>query len=138
MRRVIFDTGPLVAWLCPRDKHHTWVRQAFSGIYSSGLICEAVLTEVCHLVAREGIPRGKVVDFMLDGGLQVVSLSSELSAIGNLLNRYADTPMDFADACVTRVAEIHAGSRVCTTDTDFLVYRTNRSEAIPLIAPFSD
>jgi predicted nucleic acid-binding protein len=114
------------------------VRQAFSGIYSSGLICEAVLTEVCHLVAREGIPRGKVVDFVLDGGLQVVSLSSELSAIGNLLNRYADTPMDFADACVTRVAEIHAGSQVCTTDTDFLVYRTNRIEAIPLIAPFSD
>jgi predicted nucleic acid-binding protein len=138
MKRVIFDTGLLVAWLCPRDKHHSWVRQAFGDIYSSGLICEAVLTEVCHLVAREGIPRGKVIDLVLDGGLQVVSLSSEFSAIRNLLNCYADTPMDFADACVTRLAEIHNGSPVCTTDTDFLVYRKNRIEAIPVIAPFSE
>jgi predicted nucleic acid-binding protein len=54
------------------------------------------------------------------------------------MDRYADTPMDFADACVTRMAEIHGSFKVCTTDSDFLVYRINRSEPISLLAPFSE
>jgi hypothetical protein len=44
--------------------------------------------------------------------------------------------MDFADACVTRLAEMFENSSVCTVDTDFLVYRRNRRHVIPLVAPF--
>lgn len=92
MRSVIFDTGPLVAWLCPRDSHHPWVSQAFAGIHSPGIVCEAVLAEVCHLVGKEGIPRGKVMDFVIDGGLRVVSVSGEAPLVRDLLNRYAGYP----------------------------------------------
>jgi len=24
MKPIIFDTGPVVAWFCPRDEHHAW------------------------------------------------------------------------------------------------------------------
>jgi predicted nucleic acid-binding protein len=137
MKRVIFDTGPLVAWFCPRDQHHAWALLAFAGIHSGGIVCEAVLTEVCHLTAKERIARSRVMDFVIAGDIHIVSLGAELQTIRDYLNRYADTPMDFADACVTRLAELYEESTVCTTDTDFLVYRKNRSQVIPVLAPFT-
>ena len=136
MKPVIFDTGPLVAWFCPRDKHHTWARQTFSEIPPGGLVCEAVLAEVCHLVAKDGIARGKVLEFVEQGGLVPAFLGGEFHVLRELLNRYADTPMDFADACVVRLAEIHAESPVCTTDSDFNFFRKNGREPISLLAPF--
>ncbi len=136
MKPVIFDTGPLVAWFCPRDKHHDWARRTFSQIPAGGLICEAVLAEVCHLVAKDGIARGKVLEFVERGGLKPVFLGGEFRVLRELLDRYADTPMDFADACVVRLAEIHADSTICTLDSDFQFFRKNGSEPISLLAPF--
>ena len=108
MNPVIFDTGPLVAWFCPRDEHHTWARQAFAQIPAGGFICEAVLAEVCHLVAKEGVARGKVIEFVERARLTVVSLGGELPVVRALLECYADAPMDFADACVVRLSELMA------------------------------
>lgn len=138
MKSVIFDTGPIVAWLCPRDQHHEWSRRAFSSIRAPGIICEAVITEACHLVAREGIAACKVAEFVIDGGFQVISLAADIPRIRKLLETYADTPMDFADACITRMAELHHGATVCTTDSDFVIYRKHQTEPISLLAPFSD
>ena len=43
--------------------------------------------------------------------------------------------MDFADACVVRLVEM-LGLPVVTLDvTDFLVYRIDRNQAIPLVRP---
>lgn len=137
MKRVILDTGPLVAWLCPRDEHHVWVQRIFKEIAPGSLICEAVLTEACHLAAKEGVPRAQVVAFIRQIQLHPVSLANELASIGALLDRYADTPMDFADACVVRLAELHAGAAVCTTDHHFSFFRQHGSEPISLLAPFS-
>lgn len=137
MNPVIFDTGPLVAWFCPRDQHHVWARNCFKQLPAGGIICEGVLAEVCHLVAKDGIARGKVLEFVAHGGLTPVFLGGELSALRELLNRYADTPMDFADACVVRLAELHPGSVVCTTDGDFHVFRKNIREPIALLSPFT-
>jgi predicted nucleic acid-binding protein len=136
MKPVIFDTGPLVAWFCPRDKHHGWARKSFTQIPAGGFICEAVLAEVCHLVAKDGVARGKVLEFVEQGGPTPVFLGGEFPVLRELLNRYADTPMDFADACIVRLAEIHADSVVCTTEGDFRFFRKNGREPISLLAPF--
>ena len=132
----IMDTGPMVAWFCPQDKHHVWARRAFSQLPTGGIICEAVLAEVCHLVAKDGIAGGKVIEFVERGRLAPVSLAGELPLIRQLLDQYADVPMDFADGCVVRLAEIHDGATVCTTDQDFKFYRQHGHELITLLAPF--
>ena len=137
MKPVIFDTGPLVAWFCPRDEYHSWARTTFKQIPDGSLICEAVLAEVCHLVAKDGVARGKVLEFVDRGGLVSVPLNSELPVLRELLDRYADAPMDFADACVVRLAEIHTGAAVCTTDRHFQFFRKNTDQPIPLLAPFA-
>jgi len=87
MRRVILDTGPLVAWLCPRDEHHAWVQSAFREIMPGSLTCEAVLTETCHLAAKEALPRGRVLEFIQRLRLQVAPLGSKVENLHHLLNR---------------------------------------------------
>jgi predicted nucleic acid-binding protein len=134
--RFILDTGPLVAWLCPRDEHHLWARRAFAELPVGGIVCEAILAEACHLAARDGIARSKVIEFVERGQLTPVSLAGELALIRNLLDHYADAQMDFGDACVVRLAEIHGDATVCTTDRDFQFYRRNGRDMIELIAPF--
>ena len=136
MKRVILDTGPLVAWLCPRDEHHPWVHRIFSEIAPGSFVCEAVLAEACHLAAKEAVPPGRVIEFVRHIRLNPVSLVNELTAINALLNRYADAPMDLADACVVRLAELHPEAGVCTTDSHFQFFRKNAGQMIPLIAPF--
>jgi len=54
-----------------------------------------------------------------------------------LLKQYADIPMDFADACIVRLAELNAECTVCTTDGDFRICRKNGRELIPLLSPFN-
>src|ERR1044071_8318910 len=118
MKRVIVDTGPFVAWFCPRDQHHAWAREAFTKLGPGSLTCEAVLVETCHLVAKDEVPRAKVIEFIERGRVVVMPRGAELSAIGKLLDRYSDTPMDFADAGIVRLAEIHNEMEVCTVDED--------------------
>jgi predicted nucleic acid-binding protein len=135
MNLVIVDTGPLVAWFCPKDAHHLWARRTVGQMPAGAIICEAVLTEVCHLAAKDGIARGKVIEFVERGRLVPVPLTTELPAIRELLERYADLPMDFADACLVRMTETNEHSSVLTTDSHFRIYRRNGRQIIPLRAP---
>ena len=43
--------------------------------------------------------------------------------------------MDFADACLVRMTELHERSSVLTTDCHFRIYRRNGRQIIPLRAP---
>ena len=138
MKNVIMDTGPLVAWFCTKDSCHDWAVETFDRLPSGAFVCEAVLTEACHLVARDGVSPAVVLRLVERNDLIMVSLADETAAIRLLMERYADTPMDFADACVTCLAELYEDSVVCTTDSDFRVYRKNRNQMIPLLAPFTE
>jgi len=52
------------------------------------------------------------------------------------MERYKNVPTSFADACLVRMTEIERDSLVFTTDGDFLTYRRNRRERIPMISAF--
>ena len=130
------DAGPLVAWFCPKDEHHAWAKKVFDELPTGALVCEAVLAETCHLVGKDGVAPAKVLQLVEENSLTLVSLAGEISRIRDLLTRYADVPMDFADACVVRLAELHPTASVCTVDGDFRVFRRLGREPIPLTAPF--
>jgi hypothetical protein len=49
-------------------------------------------------VAKQGVARGKVNEFVQEGGVQAVSLGADLPAIRELLTRYADTPLFVLDS----------------------------------------
>ena len=126
----ILDTGPLVAWLCPRDEHHLWARRTFAQLPSGGLVYEADLAEACHLAAKDGITRGKVIEFVERGHLNLVSLAGELPFVRKLLDQYADAPMDFADASLLWVADELGIADIATLDSAFHIYRTRRGRRL--------
>lgn len=135
-RNVIVDTGPLVAALRRRDKHHSWARAHFEAANEPFISCEAVISEAVFLLERAG--GGKEALFgLLERGIVVIrySLEKQLGETLRLMRRYSDTPMSFADACLVRMAEKSDDAVVFTTDSDFRFYRRNSRQVIPLIIP---
>ena len=137
MSQAIMDSGPLVAWFSIRDSHHEWATRIFENLPAGALVCEAVLAEGCHLVAKDGVPAATVLKLVEQNDLVLISLVGEISAIRALMERYQDAPMDFADACVVRMAELNLGATVCTVDGHFRFFRKLSGEIIAVLAPFA-
>jgi predicted nucleic acid-binding protein len=119
MSQTIMDSWPLVAWFSKRDSHHEWATRVIDDLPVGVLVCEAVLAEVCHLVAKDGVPASAVLKLVEQNDLVLTSLVGEISAIRALMEQYQDAPMDFADACVVRMAELNSEAAVCATDGHF-------------------
>jgi hypothetical protein len=123
VRRVLVDTGALVALARESDAYHTRAVHFF-GEYRAGelLTTTAVLTEAMHLLpARLGPP---LLDLVQSPPWRVLDASDGLARIGELIRKYLDRPMDFADASLVWVAEQTAVLEILTTDQDFEIYRT--------------
>ncbi len=132
----IADTGIIVASLDKKDKWHEWTLEQMRVMAVPFLTCEAVITEACFLVAHLPDGKQKVLQLVSRGILQIdFSLSNEIEAIENLMKKYADVPMDLADACLVRLCELCENSVVFTFDGDFVIYRRNGKQEIPLIIP---
>jgi uncharacterized protein len=136
VKRLLIDTGPLVALLNRRDRYHTWARRTFDAVEPPIFTCEAVLSEVCFLLG--GAPGGPdAVLGLVDAGVIKVDfrLDQEAAALSALMKKFADVPMSLADACLVRMTEIEVQSTVVTLDSDFRVYRRNRRQAVPTLMP---
>ena len=135
MPGVLLDTGPLVAYLYPRDTHHHWAVSQFALVDPPFLTCEPVLTEACFLMARSGQTPARVFRLMDTGAVRLAfNVAEELPALQALTERYADVPMSLADACLVRMAE-RTGLSICTLDSDFMIYRAHGHSALDLITP---
>lgn len=135
-RRTIVDAGPIISLLIAGDKHHAWTREMWGQLEPPLLTCEAVLSEAQFIVKRLGGNPLVVLEFVRKGAVRVAfSLEEEIDRLLALQRTYADVPMSLADACLVRMTELDANSRVMTTDSDFRFYRRNRRQVIPLLAP---
>ena len=137
MTRVIVDTGPLVAYVNRRDRWHRWVADQMAALHPPLVTCEAVLTEACFLIQRAGGRPADLVRKIAQGSLEIgIDLQEDASGIQSLMQRYADTPMSLADACLVRLSERISDCRLFTLDTDFEHYRRNGRQVIPLLHPW--
>ena len=134
--QVIVDTGPLVALLNSRDKHHAWVMQQLGNIQPPMVTCEAVLAEATYLTRAVPGARIALIEMLGEGFLNIgMAVADHHSTLLTMIRRYADLPMSLADACLVRLAELYPQSPVLTLDSDFAVYRKNGRQVIPLICP---
>jgi predicted nucleic acid-binding protein len=134
---VLIDTGPLVAFLSEGDAHHDWATKQWQLARPPMVTCDAVIAEAVFLLQRERRPTEGIFKLVERGVIQLdFSLGAEAEAIAVLVERYSKVPMSLADACLVRMSETHSDARVFTLDRDFLVYRRQRRQVIPLIAPW--
>lgn len=134
-RVTLIDTGPLVAFLSAADHHHAWAANAFDGLTGRLISCEAVVSEASFVVARDGHRRAVVLELVERMGIELQPLGSELRALRQMMEKYASVPMSFADACLVRLAELHASSVVMTCDADFHTYRRSNRRIVKTSMP---
>jgi uncharacterized protein len=136
MEKVIADAGPLVAYIKRDDENHVWATDVFHRLNNPLLTCDAVLSEAFFLLRQTHDGVDKLLE-LLERGIVIpdFNLLVEISAVGRLLRHDRNVPMSLADACLVRMAELHRDVVVFTLDSDFHIYRKNRLQTIPLIAP---
>lgn len=136
---VITDAGIFVALIDKKDRWHEWADQAAEKLLPPFVTCEAAITEASYLLRNVSNGQQQLLSLIEKGLVQIdFSLSVEIVAIRQLMRKYADVPMDFADACLVKMSETTQNSIVFTLDSDFWVYRKNGKEPISLIIPSSN
>jgi predicted nucleic acid-binding protein len=132
----IVDTGPLVAFFDRAERHHRWVAACIKELEAPLLVCEPVLTEAMYLLGRYPRAQDALLGLLKNDALDLAfRIEEHVAALGELLQKYGDTPMSLADACIIRMAEIHDRHAVLTLDSDFLVYRKHGRVPLTLIYP---
>ncbi len=133
---VLLDAGPLVAYLDVRQQNHEWAARQFAALTEPPLICEAVISEACFLLAGQPRAVAKIGEYLERGMLTMVPVGGAAQPrIFALMEKYWKVPMSYADACLIWLAEFNARSRIFTLDSDFRIYRLERARMVPVIAP---
>jgi uncharacterized protein len=135
----IVDTGPLIALFDRSEQHHHWVTDRINRLEMPLLVCEPVLVETTYLLRRNSKTRDALLELVQDGALRVAfQVEEHVGALRRLLQKYSDTPISLADACVVLMSEIHGSHSVLTLDSDFLIYRKRDRSPLSLIYPGKD
>lgn len=136
---ILIDTGPLVALFDPRDKQHSLCRAALRDLQGPLYTTTPVLAETFHMLSPDSPGSVRLRDFLRKRGMWVWFMESPgMDRALDLMDRYADHPMDLADASLIVAAEALDARRIFTLDRgDFAAYRVARGhynvalEAIP-------
>lgn len=134
VKSLVADTGFLVALYRRGDQFHSWASAAAMLHPPPWLLCEAVWSETEFLLE----PAGKMSlhTAFRRGALKAgPALVEEAPAIIDLLEKYSDVPMSFADACIVRLSEILPDPLVLTTDSHFKIYRRHSRKVVPCLLP---
>lgn len=136
-RNIAVDTSALFSVVTPADQNHQACVQVLKRLPEKTVYftTEACLTELSWLMPNHDALRGKVADMLrlLDMQYPGIDMNS-LERIYQLQDRYADLPMDFADATIVEACERLDVRYVFTLDRkDFSIYRPQHVRALHLL-----
>lgn len=131
------DAGPLVALIDADEADHETCALALRALTLPLITTWPTFTEAMYLLGRAGGAVGQQALWKLLGTkrLKIDDLSpAAIERSQALMAKYADRPMDLADATLVALAEERGERRIFTLDEDFRVYRIHgrsRFEIIP-------
>ena len=136
---ILVDTGPLVALFDPQDPQHARCVRTLKAIRVPILTTIPVLTEAFHMLGPASIGSDRLREFIEAGGLSLWFFEpAALTRAFELMEQYADHPMDLADASLVAAAETLGTRQVFTIDRkDFETYkvrRGHRHQAIEIVS----
>ena len=131
---VIVDASFLVTLLSRRASNHSWAVEQARRSPPPWKTCEAVLSEAFHLLGRH---RTSGLAELLRRRALVCAfhLGEDTNEVLALMQKYADVPMSFADACLVRMTELLSDPILLTTDADFAIYRRHGRRSLPSAMP---
>ena len=120
------DAGPLVALIDADEADHGTCVLALRQLDRPLVTTWPAFTEAMYLLSRAGGPAGRQALWRLvfTDRLELADLDrAALKRTAALMEKYADRPMDLADATLVALAEIRNQRRIFTLDDDFTIYR---------------
>jgi uncharacterized protein len=131
----LIDTGAIVAIVESDDEWHEPCMEALRVLRLPLLTTEAVLTETFHLIGNNSRKIDLAWNFIRSGGVMLRPTNdSDLPHLRALMERYADRPMDFADASLVHLATQESLSVVLTVDhDDFETYRLGKGKRFTVL-----
>ena len=131
---VLVDSGFLASLLRLTDTHQAWAIAQAAQHPRPWQTCEAVLSEAFFLLGPPGRPA--LLDLLRRRSVIVAfGVASDPDPILQLMDKYGNVPMSFADACLVRMSEVLPRPVLLTTDTDFRVYRRHGRQVVPCVLP---
>jgi len=132
---ILVDTGAIVAALHRRDRDHLACRRVLEATREPLATIWSVVSEATYLLAKRRIAQDRLLALLETEAIGLVPLGREdVPRIRELLAKYADLPMDLADAALVRVAEREGIETIFTLDRrDFGVYRPRHRHRFVLV-----
>jgi predicted nucleic acid-binding protein len=122
---ILIDAGPLVALVDADDQHHTKCVAALKGLREPLATVWPPLVEAMYLLSDLPLAQDALWEMLDRGAVLLLPFdSSDVPRVRELMRKYANRPMDLADAALLRVAEREGLRKIFTVDrADFSVYR---------------
>jgi predicted nucleic acid-binding protein len=128
----LIDANAIVAIVDARDRSHQRCREALDAMPIPLATSAAVLAEAFHLLEAHEV--GSAWRFLTSGIVTLLPIEdADAADLKRLMLKYADTPMDFADATLVRLAEREGLTTILTVDRDFEVYRIGGRKAFRVL-----
>ena len=139
MRRVLVDTGPIVAILSRRDQYHETCVEALRDMPGPLFTCWPVVTEAAWLLRRDANAIQQLLNSVDIGLLETLALTAaDAKPISKIMKKYRDIRIQLADAALVHLAARDGVDTVFTLDRrDFSVYRLPRGRAFRIIPELS-
>lgn len=129
MKTWLLDTGPLVAWLDAADEWHERVAAALAPFRGRLSTTGVVIAETMHFLGPAPGGPASLGEFLRTSRTAVFDFCQpdSVAAAAGLMSKYADTPMEFADATLVLLADALEVRDVLTLDfRGFTVFRDGR------------
>ena len=122
---ILVDAGPLVALVDADDQYHEQCVSTLKSLQEPLATAWPPLTEAMYLLNDLPAAQEALWEMLVRKAVGLLPLGLvDLPRIRELLRKYADRPMDLADAALIRIAEREGIRKIFTVDErDFAVYR---------------
>jgi len=135
MRRVLVDTGPLVAILSQADEHHQPCVEALRNLPGPLFSCWPVITEAAWLLRKSPRAVQQLLRGLDTGFVEILPLGSlDANGLAEIMTKYASLRPQLADAALVYLARRDGIETIFTLDRrDFSVYRTARKRPFHIL-----
>ena len=138
-RRVLLDTGFVVALVNAGDPDHARCREAWSSLRAQMVTVEGVLVEATYLLRRARGGPAAAINLVLAAGTRLIAPNEpRLIRAMALMQTYRDIPMDLVDALLVVSAEELGITQVLSLDCrGFGAYRASGRRGFEVLPELS-
>ena len=137
LNSILIDAGPLIALFDSSERHHRPIKAFLKEHPYSYVSTIAVFTEVSHMLDFHPGAQRDFYEWVMYKGVIISDINqNDMPRLVELTQKYADLPMDFADATLVITAEKTGIREIISLDRDFDIYRLPGKEKIHNIFAF--